>query len=47
MFGEEKEVIFEGYIMLFEDEELEEEILVFIKNDKMYVDNVIYIVIEE
>lgn len=33
--------------MLFEDEELEEEILVFIKKEKMFVDNVIYIVIEE
>lgn len=30
-FGEEKEAIFEGHIMLLEDEELEEEILALIK----------------
>ncbi|NVP01425.1 phosphoenolpyruvate--protein phosphotransferase, partial [Photobacterium damselae subsp. damselae] len=30
-FGEEKEAIFEGHIMLLEDEELEEEIIAFIK----------------
>lgn len=46
-FGEEKEAIFEGHIMLLEDEELEEEILAFIKNDKMTADNAIHTVIEE
>lgn len=46
MFGEEKEVIFEGYIMLFEDEELEQEIIVLIKDKYMIVDVVVYEVIE-
>ncbi|GLT16769.1 phosphoenolpyruvate-protein phosphotransferase [Vibrio zhanjiangensis] len=46
-FGEEKEAIFEGHIMLLEDEELEEEILALIKNDKMHADNAIHTVIEE
>lgn len=34
-FGEEKEAIFEGHIMLLEDEELEKEILALIKKDKL------------
>ncbi|MGO2508808.1 phosphoenolpyruvate-protein phosphotransferase PtsI [Vibrio hibernica] len=46
-FGEEKEAIFEGHIMLLEDEELEEEILALIKKDKMSADFAIYSVIEE
>jgi len=46
-FGEEKEAIFEGHIMLLEDEELEEEILALVKNDKLHVDNAIHTVIEE
>ena len=46
-FGEEKEAIFEGHIMLLEDEELEEEILALIKSDKMSADFAIYTVIEE
>lgn len=46
-FGEEKEAIFEGHIMLLEDEELEEEILALIKNDKMSADLAIHTVIEE
>ncbi len=46
-FGEEKEAIFEGHIMLLEDEELEEEILALIKDDKLSADNAIYTVIEE
>ncbi|WP_428772098.1 phosphoenolpyruvate-protein phosphotransferase PtsI [Vibrio sp.] len=46
-FGEEKEAIFEGHIMLLEDEELEEEILALIKNDKLTADNAIHSVIEE
>lgn len=46
-FGEEKEAIFEGHIMLLEDEELEEEILALIKNDHMSADLAIHTVIEE
>ncbi|WP_158120460.1 phosphoenolpyruvate-protein phosphotransferase PtsI [Vibrio metoecus] len=46
-FGEEKEAIFEGHIMLLEDEELEEEILALIKKNKMSADNAIHTVIEE
>ncbi|MDA9556262.1 phosphoenolpyruvate-protein phosphotransferase PtsI [Vibrio sp.] len=46
-FGEEKEAIFEGHIMLLEDEELEEEILTLIKGDKLSADNAIHTVIEE
>ncbi|CAM4012336.1 phosphoenolpyruvate-protein phosphotransferase PtsI [Vibrio neonatus] len=46
-FGEEKEAIFEGHIMLLEDEELEEEILALIKNDKLSTDFAIYSIIEE
>ncbi|TOB50020.1 phosphoenolpyruvate-protein phosphotransferase PtsI, partial [Vibrio parahaemolyticus] len=38
---------FEGHIMLLEDEELEEEILALIKNDKMTADHAIHSVIEE
>ena len=45
-FGEEKEAIFEGHIMLLEDEELEEEIIALIK-DKHSADYAIYSVIEE
>jgi phosphotransferase system enzyme I (PtsI) len=46
-FGEEKEAIFEGHIMLLEDEELEEEILTLIKDEKLHADNAIHTVIEE
>ncbi|MBY7799616.1 phosphoenolpyruvate-protein phosphotransferase PtsI [Vibrio fluvialis] len=46
-FGEEKEAIFEGHIMLLEDEELEEEILALIKDEKLTADNAIHTVIEE
>ncbi|MFH0256321.1 phosphoenolpyruvate-protein phosphotransferase PtsI [Vibrio rumoiensis] len=46
-FGEEKEAIFEGHIMLLEDEELEEEILALIKSDKMSAGLAIHTVIEE
>ena len=45
-FGEEKEAIFEGHIMLLEDEELEEEIIALIK-DKQSADYAIYSIIEE
>ena len=37
-FGEEKEAIFEGHIMLLEDEELEEEIIAFIKENNASAD---------
>lgn len=46
-FGEEKEAIFEGHIMLLEDEELEEEILALIREEKMHVDYAIHSIIEE
>ncbi|WP_407331125.1 phosphoenolpyruvate-protein phosphotransferase PtsI [Enterovibrio sp. 27052020O] len=46
-FGEEKEAIFEGHIMLLEDEELEEEIIAFIKDNNASVEYAIYSVIEE
>jgi phosphotransferase system enzyme I (PtsI) len=46
-FGEEKEAIFEGHIMLLEDEELEEEILALIKDEKLSADNAIHTLIEE
>ncbi|OOE54954.1 phosphoenolpyruvate-protein phosphotransferase PtsI [Salinivibrio kushneri] len=46
-FGEEKEAIFEGHIMLLEDEELEEEIVSFIKSNLATADHAIYSVIEE
>ncbi|MGL4826398.1 MAG: phosphoenolpyruvate-protein phosphotransferase PtsI [Vibrionaceae bacterium] len=46
-FGEEKEAIFEGHIMLLEDEELEEEIINFIKENKASADYAIHSVIEE
>ncbi|MBE1274663.1 phosphoenolpyruvate-protein phosphotransferase PtsI [Enterovibrio baiacu] len=46
-FGEEKEAIFEGHIMLLEDEELEEEIIAFIKENNAAADYAIYSVFEE
>ncbi|PMG89283.1 phosphoenolpyruvate--protein phosphotransferase [Vibrio breoganii] len=46
-FGEEKEAIFEGHIMLLEDEELEEEILALIKGEKLSADHAIHSIIEE
>ncbi|GEM78622.1 phosphoenolpyruvate-protein phosphotransferase PtsI [Vibrio superstes] len=46
-FGEEKEAIFEGHIMLLEDEELEEEILALIKGEKLTADHAIHSIIEE
>ncbi|MFZ4834848.1 phosphoenolpyruvate-protein phosphotransferase PtsI [Rouxiella sp. Mn2063] len=45
-FGEEKEAIFEGHIMLLEDEELEQEIIALIKDDKSTADAAAYAVIE-
>ena len=46
-FGEEKEAIFEGHIMLLEDEELEEEIIAFIKENNASADLAIHSIIEE
>ncbi|MDO6705234.1 phosphoenolpyruvate-protein phosphotransferase PtsI [Photobacterium sp. 1_MG-2023] len=46
-FGEEKEAIFEGHIMLLEDEELEEEIIAFIKDNKVRAAYAIHAIIEE
>lgn len=46
-FGEEKEAIFEGHIMLLEDEELEEEIIAFIKDNNASTEYAIHSVIEE
>ncbi|NIG98765.1 MAG: phosphoenolpyruvate-protein phosphotransferase PtsI [Serratia symbiotica] len=45
-FGEEKEAIFEGHIMLLEDEELEQEIIALIKDEHVTVDAAVYTVIE-
>ncbi|WP_068976746.1 MULTISPECIES: phosphoenolpyruvate-protein phosphotransferase PtsI [Aeromonas] len=46
-FGEEKEAIFEGHIMLLEDEELEGDIRSFIKDNKASADKAVYEVIEQ
>ncbi|WP_067705884.1 MULTISPECIES: phosphoenolpyruvate-protein phosphotransferase PtsI [unclassified Erwinia] len=45
-FGEEKEAIFEGHIMLLEDEELEQEIIALIKDDLASADAAAFSVIE-
>ncbi|EIB3054037.1 phosphoenolpyruvate-protein phosphotransferase PtsI [Salmonella enterica] len=45
-FGEEKEAIFEGHIMLLEDEELEQEIIALIKDKHMTADAAEHEVIE-
>ncbi|HAJ3211680.1 TPA: phosphoenolpyruvate-protein phosphotransferase PtsI [Escherichia coli] len=45
-FGEEKEAIFEGHIMLLEDEELEQEIIALIKDKHMTADAAVHEVIE-
>ena len=45
-FGEEKEAIFEGHIMLLEDEELEQEIIALIKDKGMTADAAAHEVIE-
>jgi phosphotransferase system enzyme I (PtsI) len=44
--GEEKEAIFEGHIMLLEDEELEQEIIALIKDEHATADAAAYSVIE-
>ncbi|MCP4323597.1 MAG: phosphoenolpyruvate-protein phosphotransferase PtsI [Alteromonadales bacterium] len=46
-FGEEKEAIFEGHIMLLEDEELEEDIVAFIKKNNCSADFAIHNIVEE
>ncbi|CAG9000731.1 MAG: Phosphoenolpyruvate-protein phosphotransferase [Candidatus Celerinatantimonas neptuna] len=46
-FGEEKEAIFEGHIMLLEDEELEEDIKAFIQDNLASADKAINAVIEQ
>ena len=46
-FGEEKEAIFEGHIMLLEDEELEGDIRSFIKDNKASADRAVHEVIEQ
>ncbi|WP_413529174.1 phosphoenolpyruvate-protein phosphotransferase PtsI [Rahnella inusitata] len=45
-FGEEKEAIFEGHIMLLEDEELEQEIIALIKDEHASADAAAFSVIE-
>ncbi|MBP2167785.1 phosphotransferase system enzyme I (PtsI) [Erwinia toletana] len=45
-FGEEKEAIFEGHIMLLEDEELEQEIIALIKDEKASADAAAHTIIE-
>ncbi|MFS2222152.1 phosphoenolpyruvate-protein phosphotransferase PtsI [Pantoea sp. B65] len=45
-FGEEKEAIFEGHIMLLEDEELEQEIIALIKDEHASADAAAHSVIE-
>ncbi|MBP2198610.1 phosphoenolpyruvate-protein phosphotransferase PtsI [Pantoea cypripedii] len=45
-FGEEKAAIFEGHIMLLEDEELEQEIIDLIKKDRATADAAAHSVIE-
>jgi phosphotransferase system enzyme I (PtsI) len=46
-FGEEKEAIFEGHIMLLEDEELEEDIISYMRENKRSADFAINHVVEE
>jgi len=46
-FGEEKEAIFEGHIMLLEDEELEEDIVTYIKKHNCSADFAIHNIVEE
>ncbi|WP_094752040.1 phosphoenolpyruvate-protein phosphotransferase PtsI [Psychromonas sp. CD1] len=46
-FGEEKEAIFEGHIMLLEDEELEDEIVSYIKKHNCSADYAIHQIVEE
>lgn len=45
-FGEDKEVLFEGHLMLLEDEELEQDIIALIKDDHISADAAVFSVIE-
>ena len=47
LFGEEKEAIFEGHIMLLEDEELEEDIVSYIKKNNVAACYAISQIVEE
>lgn len=47
IFGSEKEAIFEGHIMLLEDEELEYEIVDLIKKNRQTADAAVHAVIED
>lgn len=46
-FGEEKEAIFEGHLMLLDDEELEEDIVSYIRANKCSADVAIHTIVEE
>lgn len=46
-FGAEKEAIFEGHIMLLEDEELEQDILALVRDEHFSVDRAIHQAIEQ
>ncbi|MFT7053446.1 MAG: phosphotransferase system enzyme I (PtsI) [Psychromonas sp.] len=46
-FGEEKEAIFEGHLMLLDDEELEEDIVTYIRENKCSADVAIHSIVEE
>ncbi len=46
-FGEEKEAIFEGHIMLLEDEELEQDIITHLKENKASADAAVHFIIEQ
>lgn len=46
-FGEEKEAIFEGHLMLLDDEELEEDIVSYIRENKCSADVAIHSIVEE
>lgn len=46
-FGEEKEAIFEGHLMLLDDEELEEDIVSHIRENKCSADVAIHTIVEE
>ena len=46
-FGEEKEAIFEGHIMLLEDEELEQDIVTYLKENKSSAAAAIHYVVEQ
>ncbi|WP_343188699.1 phosphoenolpyruvate-protein phosphotransferase PtsI [Buchnera aphidicola (Neophyllaphis varicolor)] len=47
IFGQDKEDIFEGHIMLLEDQELEKEIKILIKEKNITADAAVYFIIEE